>query len=63
MGFFAVGEKPHILIDYSFLSAARGLNLIALRDGIKPETIPTKVANIIEIQGIQFGITEMLESA
>ena len=31
--------------DYSFLIAAKGLNFIALREGKKPATMPTRIAN------------------
>ena len=47
----------HILyVSYSFLIAARGLNFMALKEGKKPATIPTKTANTSDTSASHGGI-------
>lgn len=45
---------------YSFRIAAKGLSLIALRDGIKPATIPINIANATASGGRYAGMRQML---
>ena len=47
--------------NYSFRIAARGLSLIALKDGRNPATIPMIIANTTETPGNQNGIEQIVE--
>ena len=45
-----------LLLFYSFLIAARGLSRIARRDGKKPATMPTRIANTRDSSASHGGI-------